>query len=183
MGLDIVMIASTALSAVGALQSASAQAQSNANQAAAARYNAQVQENQALVADMNQKAAADQAARKEEMQRRRFAQLQGQAVAGLAQSGTDLGSGSNADILKQNAINNELDSLTIRYEGQNVRDSFQNQASNIRSQAELSRMNAAMYDQNSRNAMTAGYLNAGANLLGGYTRYAYYGQTGRLTPG
>lgn len=179
-GIEIALLASAAVSTVGALASASAQAQAAENQAAAARYNAQVQENQALVADMNMKAAGEQAARKEEMQRRRFAQLQGQALAGLAQSGTDIGSGSNADILKQNEIQNELDSLTIRYEGSNARDSFYNQGQNLRSQAQLSLMNASMYDNNASNAMTAGYLNAGANLLGGYTRYAYYGQTGRL---
>ena len=178
--MEALMIVGTAVSTVGALSSAAAQAQAAENQAAAARYNAQVQENQATVARYNAQSAGEQAARKEEMQRRRFAALQGQANAGLAQSGTDLGSGSNADVLKQNEINSELDALTIRYEGSQARDSYYNTASNFMSQAELSRMNAAMYQNNASNAMVGGFFNAGSNLLSGMTKYAYYSGTGRM---
>lgn len=178
--MQALMIVGTVMSAVGALQSAAAQQQAAENQAAAARYNAQVQENQATVARYNAESAGQQAAAKEEMQRRRFAALQAQSRAGLAQSGVDIDSGSAKDLLTQNEINNELDALTIRYEGSQARDSYTNTANNFMSQAALSRMNAAMYDNNASNAMIGGYFNAGSNLLSGMTKYAYYSGTGKM---
>lgn len=178
--MQALLIAGTVMSAVGSIVQASAAADTAKAQAAASEYNAKVQENQATVARYNAESAGQQAARKEEMQRRRFAQIQGSARAGLAQSGTDLASGSNADVLEQNAINNELDALTIRYEGSQARDSYYNTASNFQSQAELSRMNASMYRQNASNAMVGGIFNAGANLIGGATKSIYYAQAGKL---
>lgn len=177
--IPVIMAITTVVSAVGAMAQASAQAQQANAQAAAADYNAKVQENQATVARYNAQSAGEQAAAKEEQQRRRFAQLQGSAIAGLAQSGTDLASGSNKDILEQNALNNELDSLNIRYEGSQARDSYYNTAGNFQSQAELSRMNASQYRQNASSAMTGGFFDAGSSLLSGFGKYSYYKATGK----
>jgi hypothetical protein len=174
------LIASAAMSAVGAVAGGVAASNSANAQANAADYNAKIQENQATVARYNAQSAGEQAAAREEMQRRRFAQVQGQAIAGLAQSGTDLASGSNKDILDQNALAAELDALTIRYEGSQARDSYANTSSNLMSQAQLSRYNASAYRSNADAAMTGGFLNAGANLLSGASKYAYYKETGKL---
>lgn len=149
---------STAVSVMGAMQ------QANAAEASA-RAQAQQQEYNATVARNNAKVAADQANAAEEQQRRRFNALQGQAIAGIAQSGTGF-DGSNLDLLKQNEINNELDALTIRYEGQNKAAGLIAQADQDMYGAQVSRMNAST-------ARTAGYFNAGSNLLSGMSRYQY----------
>lgn len=158
-----ISLVSTAVSAFGAMQQADAQS-------ASLRAQAQQQEYNATVARNNAKVAADQANAKEEAQRRHFNALQGQAIAGVAQSGTGF-DGSNLDLLKQNAINNELDALTIRYEGQNQARGLEAQAAQDMYGASVSRMNAS-------NAMTAGYFNAGANLLSGAAKYGYYSRVG-----
>lgn len=161
--LPLLMAASTAMSAVGAMQQADAQAANYTAQAQANDYNATVNRN-------NAKVASEQANAQEEAQRRHFAALQGQAYAGVAQSGTGF-DGSNADILKQNAISNELDSLTIRYEGEN-------KAKGLMAQAGLDTYNAGVNRMNASNATTAGYLNAGSALLSGATKYSYYNKGG-----
>jgi hypothetical protein len=159
------MIASSVVSAVGAMKQADAQAASYQAQAQANEYNATVARNNAQV-------ASEQANAKEEAQRRHFAALQGQAITGVAQSGTGF-DGSNADILKQNAINSELDALTIRYEGQN-------QSKGLLAQSQLETYNAGVNRMNASNAQQAGMFNAGANLLSGAAKYSYYSGTGKL---
>lgn len=152
-------VASTAVSTIGALAQGEAQA-------AQAQAQAQAQDYNAIVAENNARAAREQANAREEQQRRRFGALQGQAIAGIAQSGTGF-EGSNADMLQQNAIANELDALTIRYEGQN-------QAAGLMAQSELDRMQAGAARANAGAARTASYFNAGANLLSGVARTQYY---------
>lgn len=159
----------TAVSAMGAISQGNQQAEAMRAQATA---NAQAQEYNATVARNNATMVSDQANSKEEAQRRHFAQLQGQAVAGVAQSGTGF-EGSNYDLLKQNAVNNELDSLTIRYQGQN-------QANGLIAQAQLDENNATvarqMGEMNASNAVSGGYWNAGASLMNGLTKYKYMKQ-------
>jgi hypothetical protein len=152
-------IASAAVSAIGSIRAAQAQSASYQAQAQAMEYNATVAKNNAVAA--NQQASAA-----EEQQRRKFAMLQGQAAAGAAQSGAGL-EGSNADILEQNALMNELDALTIRYEGQN-------RAKTLEAQAQLDEYQAVAASRNADTAMQAGYWNAGANLLSGATSYSMY---------
>lgn len=163
--MQALMIAGMAMSAVGAIQqgqAASAQAQAAAN---AQRYNAQVAEQNAQVARAEANAA-------EEKQRRDFAQVQGQALAGVAESGTGF-SGTNLDVLKQNVVNNELDALTIRYQGDQ-------KSRGLQAQAQLDRYGAKVNDMNASNAVTGSYLNAGAGLLSGASKYYYYKSTGTL---
>lgn len=163
--MEVLMIASTAMSVIGAMEQADAQA-------ANARAQAQALDYQATVDRNNAKAASEAANAREEQQRRQAGQLHGQAVAGIAQSGTGF-EGSNADILKQNDVLSELDALTIRYEGEN-------RAKGLMAQSELNTMNANTARMNASNYEKAGFMNAGANLLSGATKYAYYGKTGKL---
>jgi hypothetical protein len=156
------MLIGGAMSALGAIQQANVQAANMEAQAKIARYNATVNEN-------NAKAAAEQASFKEDQQRRQFRQLQGQAIAGTAQSGVGF-SGSPLDLLRQNEVNNELDNLVIRYEGQNQQNTF-------KSAAALDRMNAGIYESNAKSAITGGYLSAGAGLLSSAAQYKYYTRT------
>lgn len=157
--MEALMIASSVMSAMGAIKQAEAQAASYQAQAQAMDYNATVAKNNAVIA--NQQASAQ-----EEQQRRKFAMLQGQAAAGAAQSGAGM-DGSNADILAQNALLNELDALTIRYEGQN-------KAKSLEAQSQLDTYQAVAASRNADAAINAGYFNAGANLLSGATQYGMY---------
>lgn len=161
--ITILTIASTAVSAMGAMEQADAQAANYRAKAQADEYNATVARN-------NAKVAADQANAKEEAQRRHFGALQGQARAAIAQSATG-DEGSNLDLLKQNAINNELDALTIRYEGQN-------QVAGLNAQADMSKYSASVNRMNASNAQSAGMMNAGAAILSGGAKYGYYSRVG-----
>ena len=161
------VVASTALAAYGAISQGEAASAQYKSQADAAEYNAQVARN-------NAQSASDQANFREEQQHRKFAQLQGQALAAIGQSGTGY-SGSNLDMLHQNEVNNQLDALTIRYEGQQ-------QASGLMAQSQMSQLEASQAKSNSSSALTAGYIGAGTNVLSGAGKYAYFKSGGKMSP-
>lgn len=160
--MEILAVVSSAFQAIGAISQANAQA---------AQYQAQAQANDynATVARQNSEVALQQYNAREEQQRRQFGAFQGQATAAAAQSGAGL-SGSNADVLKQNAILAELDALTIRYEGQQQSRGFLAQADMEEFQARANRANA-------KTARSQGILNAGAALIGGASK-SYSGMGG-----
>ncbi len=158
---------STGVSVLGAMQQAQAARAQAETAARANEYNATVARNNAVV-------AGEQANAQEEQQRRRFRALQGQAIAGVAQSGTGF-DGTNADLLAQNAILNELDALTIRYEGQQKQRG-------LLAQADMEMFQAGANRANGRAATTAGYLNAASSVLSGAAKYATYSKTSK-TPG
>lgn len=137
------MIASAAMQAVGSI------AQGNAANAAA-QANATALSNQAE-AELRASGA------REEQQRRQNRQFLGAQRAALAQAGIGV-DGSAYDIARQSAINAELDALDIRYEGQL-------RSKNLRDQATITRFEG-------KQAKTAGYLGAGAAILGGVSNYA-----------
>lgn len=104
------MIASTAMQAIGAAQQGKAAQQQAEYDAGVSRRNAKVLEMQAAV-------EGQQAARAEEKQRREGRKVMGQQAAGLAQAGVGF-SGSALDLTAESARNIEMDALNIRYEGQ-----------------------------------------------------------------
>ena len=169
-------IAATAIAVVGAGVGAAQQASAADDQAKAARYQAdyqnQVAQYNATVAKNQADVANQETNSQEELHRRRVAQIQGEAMASIAQSNTGFG-GTNADILKQNAINAELDALNIRYEGQNRANGFlaQSQLDQYGGQQAL-----AMGDITAKNAQSAGKWNAATSLLSGLGTAAYYGK-------
>lgn len=161
---------STAATVIGTLTSVAGALSQGQAQAAQAKAAANAQEYNATVARNNATLVSSQANAKEEAQRRHFGQLQGQAIAGVAQSGTGF-EGSNYDLLKQNAVNNELDALTIRNQGENA-------AKGLIAQANLDTYNAGVSRMNAGNAITGSYFNAGANLMNGFTKYRYFDPSG-----
>lgn len=162
--------ASTAVGTYSAIQQADAQAESQRNQAAAMDYQSKIDERNALVAEQNAQSVREQANAKEEAQRRRFGALQGEAMAGIAQSGTGF-DGSNLAIIEQNAINNELDALTIRYEGEQTAKGLAVTGENYRMQSQLDKMNASQLRANASATTTGGYLTAGSMLLSAPSKY------------
>ena len=147
-----------AVAAVGALKSAQAQSQQADAAAQAANYNALSDQSRATV-------ALQQGNAQEESQRRQAAIALGNQNAAMAQSGTDLASGSALDLYKQSATSAELDALNIRY-------GSQLQAQGLQSQSTLDAMQATQDRRNASTAMSNGYLNAGAAALSSYGSYS-----------
>jgi hypothetical protein len=134
-------VASTAVSAVGAIQ------QGKAAQASA-KFNADMMSRNAQI-------ARQQAAAEEEKHRRLTYMRQGAARAAYGASGVSI-EGSPLDILEQSAAQEELDALNIRYRGEIG-------AQSAEGQADLSLMRG-------ESAMSAGYMGAGSSILLGAAR-------------
>jgi hypothetical protein len=135
----IAAIIGSAVSAYGAYSQSQAQA-------AAARYNAKLDENQAINAQ-NQAQV--------EMERRRelYKRQKGTQLALMGGSGIELGEGSPLLLEADSAEQAALDLARVRYEGQIKSTSYQ-------SEANIQRFSA-------RTATRQGYVSAGASLLSG----------------
>lgn len=120
---------------------------------AAADFNADIQRKQAIQAE---NVGADQAARKIQEGRKLASTQTVMAAAG----GLDTGSGTTANIINETAKYSELDALRIT-------NNAARQAWGLQTQANLE-------EQQGKNAQTAGFINAGASILGGASN-AYFG--------
>jgi hypothetical protein len=151
----ILLAASAAVGALGAIHSAQAQSASYKSAAAAASYNVQASMQNATIAE--QAASANEIA-----MRRENDQRMGAMRARAAESGGF--TGSNLELLDQSATNMELDALNTRYRGQG-------QAAGLLSQANLDAYQARADRLNAGQAMQAGYLGAASQALGAYSNY------------
>lgn len=149
-------IGSTLIGGAGAIQQGQAQA-------ASARYNAQVAEMNARMADRAAKDALERGKLEEQKQREKTAQIIGQQRAGMAANGLDLSFGSPLDTLVDTATLGELDALTIRANTYRDERDIRQQGANYRGQA-------GMYRAGASSALSGGYLNAAGTLLGGGSR-------------
>lgn len=145
------MIAATAVQAVGAIQ------QGNAAKGAA-DYNASVLEQNAAI-------ERQQAGAREEAKRREARQVLGAQRAAFAQSGGGMG-GSAADVMRQSGMNAELDALTLRYEGDLRARGLQAEAASERFAG--------------KQAQTQGYFQAAGSILGGAGKYGEMQETRRF---
>ena len=157
--IGIMIAASTAMSAVGAMQQGAAAAAQGRAQQQAQQYNAAIKEQQATL-------ARQQAGARQQQQRRGARQLLGQQRAALAQAGIGLG-GSALDIEEQSAAMAELDSLTIAYEGEL-------QAQGLLAAAKQDLYYGEVAAVRGKNAQTASYFSAGASILSGAASYGMY---------
>lgn len=137
--IPMVMMAGSAISALGAIS------QANAAKSAAS-YNAQIQERNAMVA--TQQAAADA-----ERVRRQGVQTEGSILAGYGASGVATDEGSPMDVLKMSIANAKLDEETVLYKGRL-------KATGYADEATLSRYSGKVAQQQ-------GYLKAASYLIGG----------------
>lgn len=153
-------LSSTLLGAAGAVQQGQATA-------ASSRYNAQVQEMNATLADRRAKDALERGAVEEQRKRQQVAGLQGQQKAAMAANGVDLTFGSPLDTIVDSAVMGEMDALTIRTNTAREAYDYKVGAVNQRAGATMSRAAAD-------NAETSGYLGAAGTILGGAGR-AYQG--------
>lgn len=155
---EALIIASTAASALGAIQQGNAASASAKSQANASRYNAAIQR-------QNAQTTRQQAGVAEEAHRRKVRQIFGKQRAAIAQSG--VGSDNMADLVEQSATAAELDALNIRYEGDLA-------ARGLLADANLRTYEAGVADQNAKAARTAGYVGAAGSLLSGGSGYYKY---------
>lgn len=137
--LPVIMMAGSALSAMGAIS------QANAAQASAS-YNAQLRENDA-------RTATNQAGQDAAQVRREGLLAQGRAVAGYGASGVSTDEGSPLDVLAMSAGQAKLDEETVLYHGRLKATGYSQAAS-------LERFSG-------KTAKEQGYLNAASYLIGG----------------
>ena len=148
-------LASAAVSAIGAMDSADAAASNSRAQAQAAQTNATIAQDNAhntlLVADAN-----------EEATRRKSAYAMSQQRASLLSAGigTD---GTVADLIGQSAGNAELDALNVRFKGHVDATNYLNQGNQFLAQAGAANASAS-------NAEDAGMYGAATSLLSGASK-------------
>lgn len=148
-----ILIASTAMSAVGAIQQGEA-----ANDAAKA--NAQAMEYNAASDRARAVQASAMAGIKEDEQRRVGRSVVGEQLASSASAGAGL----NSDLLRQSIFNVESDAGAIRYDGAL-------KSAGLNDQAAMGMFEASNTRKKGESAQTAGYLNAAGSLLNAGTSY------------
>lgn len=172
--------ASAAVSAVGTIAGANAAA-------SASKYQAQVAQNNALVADWNarqtvkdQEVAEENAKRagyagqeRAQQQDRAAAEQIGEVIAGQAASGVR--GASPQRVLATMRELAGMDRQQIRREGDSEAGAFRGQAraleverANLQGRAQVLRSDAGMLRRDAGIQRTAGYLGAGGTLLGGF---------------
>ena len=155
------MIGSTLMGGIGAIQQGQAAS-------ASGKYNAQVADMNAKMADRAAKDALERGKLEEQKQRQKTAGLMGQQTAAMAANGLDIGFGSPLDTLVDTATLGELDALTIRSNSYREERDIRQQGANYRGQA-------GMYRAGASSALTGGYLNAAGTFLGGGAKSYEYG--------
>jgi hypothetical protein len=158
-GFEILLGLGTAFSGIGAIAQGQAQAQNYQAQQKAAEYNATIQRQQAEV-------VAQQANQQQESELRQGAQIQGEQIAGLAQNGVDVSTGSPLDVLKQDQANLHLQVANTGYQGYLNQRGFNLQAEQTDYQGKVAGYNAGQ-------AGAAGLFGGATALLSGGA--SYYG--------
>lgn len=152
------------IAGVTAAASASAAVMQGMSASNAQKANAQASQNEATIYQQEAHTAMEVGASQEGTQFQKNAQVEGTQQAAISQSGIGTTSVSAQNVMRQTAINDALDALEIRYEGQLNAHSDTVGASEARTAA-------GVFDQNARNALMSGYLGAGAALLQTGTSY------------
>lgn len=145
--------AALALGTIGSIVGGVASYQSGKNTQAMYNYQAQINENNAKIANNN--AAQERQSGLEEARLQRMKTLQniGSQQAAMAGNGIDITSGTALDTIEDTAQFGELDALMIEYNSEKTALNFEQQANNFANQANLDRLAG-------RNAATEGKMNA-----------------------
>lgn len=145
------MVASAAVAAVGAVSSGIASKN-------AADYQAQVANNNAIVAQQNAEYALKAGSAQAENQSRKGAANLGRIKTAIAAGGVDVNSGSALDTQVGQRETNQLDTETVLNNAQLQAYGYRTQQTNFESEAKLDTMKGEA-------AETSGYLKAGGDLL------------------
>jgi hypothetical protein len=155
----VLLVASTAISAMGSIAQGKAASASYKAQSQAQTYNSIVDKN-------NADQVATEYAVKENNLRQQQAGFLGRQRAALAESGIGPG-GSAGDVISEDTTRARMDDLTLRYEGQTKRTAYLNNSTLDKYQSKVASMNAGAASQ-------AGYMGALGAVIGGAGRYSDY---------
>lgn len=155
-------LVSTAVGAVGQVQSGQAAM-------AAAKYNNQVAQMNAQMSERKARDALERGKREEQKQRMETAALMGRQKAALSANNVDVTFGSPFELINDTAYLGEMDARIIRTNAARESYDYRVQAVNQRSQGQLALMEG-------RSQRTGSLLAAAGTLLGGagqaYGKYA-----------
>jgi hypothetical protein len=165
-------VASAGVGAYGAIESSEASS-------ASAKYQAQVQANNSIIAQQNaQQATAAGEAQVTQSEFKTAAQI-GAIKTNQAASGLDVNSGSDLDVQSSAKELGELDALTIRNQAARQAYGYQVQATSDTGQSQLSTASASQ-------DLTAGAIGGVSSVIGGASsvsgKYLNYLQTGVVNP-
>ena len=164
----------TALMVGGGLLSGAGQIASANAQSKAARYNAEVQRNNAMLAERQAKNVLEAGAREEQKQKALTQQLMAKQQAAMAANGVDVSFGTPLDLMVDTAKQGAIDALTIRTNAYRNYD-------DVRNQAVASRNQAALYDMEAKNSRTAGILSAFGSMASSFGNA--YANAAKMNPG
>lgn len=149
-----------AASAAGSLASAGGSLTTGNANAQAAQYQAAVARNNEIVSNQNAEYAKQAGVSREQAQRQKTASTIGMQRAQMAKNGIDIGSGSALNLQSDTAMIGELDALTVR-------NNALRQAINFSRQGADFGANARLLDMQASNAKTAGNIGAFSSIVGG----------------
>lgn len=132
-------------------------------QQAAAQSEANMQDYNAKVSEIQARQAQAAASNQQDEQRKRARQQIGLQLASSAEAGAGL----NPDLLRQSIFDTEADTQAIRYEG-SLR------AQGLNEQADIGRSGAAASRSQGKAAAQGAYLSAAGSLLSGYAGGSNY---------
>jgi hypothetical protein len=147
----IIAVAGLAMQAYSGHQQAVAQKQ-------AANYQAQVDNNNATLADYKAETVARIGSIQEDRQRAKVRQMIGTQRAALAGNGLDLSEGTPLDLVTETAATGTEDALNIRYNAMREAWGYRQEATDLRSSAKFKKVSGI-------NQANATYLTTGANVL------------------
>lgn len=153
-------IAGSAVNAYGQLQTARAQSDLY-------NFNAQVSEQNALIAEQKGRWAAETGNQDVAASQMKTAAKVGSIKANQGASGVEIGTGSNADVITSTKEIGALDALTIRSNAARQAYGYTTEAYSDRTQEQLDKMAAD-------NSTKAGYIGAGTTLLSGVAKGEQY---------
>ncbi|WP_143741580.1 virion core protein, T7 gp14 family [Pleomorphomonas diazotrophica] len=154
------------LSAAGQISSANAQSK-------AAKYNAEVQRQNAMLAERQARNVLNAGMREEQKQKAMTAHLMAKQQAAQAANGVDVSFGTPLDLMVDTAKQGAIDALTIRTNAYRNYD-------DVRNQAVASRNQAALYDMEAKNSRTAGILGAFGSMAS--TFGSAYASAAKMNP-
>jgi len=161
------MIGSTAIGGVSAIQQGNAAA-------ASANYNAQVASMNAEIMDANARDAIERGKIEEQNKRREIAMLTGPQRAAIAANGVDMSFRTTLVTIVDTAMLGELDALTIRSNAAREAYDYKVAGANNRADASLSRSNAS-------SARTGALLSGFGTVLGGASDVYKYRKSLKVT--
>lgn len=152
----------TALTAIGAGLGAASSIAGGIAARNQAKFQAQVAKNNAEISRRNADEALIAGQREESALRSKTTRLIAQQTAEAAASGVDVNVGSPLAVREADAMEGEMDALTLRYNAARQSYGFRMEASNQEASAK-------MYKKAGKNAMLQGFLGAGSSIIGGAT--------------